>query len=75
MSPVVKPDSSIPLVFNDIATIGTKGGEHIAAVDVIKKVSVSILKDLQKIACSVIELNMMNAMENNIADTNRSNFI
>lgn len=41
------------LFFNAEATTGTKGGEQIADTDVIKKVSVSILNNRQKMACRI----------------------
>ena len=50
---MVRPDKIICLFFNAWATTGTKGGEQMADMDVIIKVSVSILKILQKIACSM----------------------
>ncbi len=43
------------LFFRAAATGGTKGGEHIAAADTIRKVSVSILKNLQSNAWRSIE--------------------
>jgi len=50
MIPVVNPDRIMVLFFKAAATTGTKGGEQIAEVEVIKKVSVSTRKSLQKIA-------------------------
>jgi hypothetical protein len=44
MIPVVNPDRIMVLFFKAAATTGTKGGEQIAEVEVIKKVSVSTRK-------------------------------
>ena len=61
--PIVIPERIISLFLKALATVGTNGADNMNASDVIRVVSVSILKIFERIICIVNEPNITNVIK------------